>query len=93
MQRGTGLPPRAGWRPSAGLSCGTPRRQSALSAEGVAADEQEKWCRVSLSAPAGEPDMVAVDAVAVLHTGSGLRTMSAVIARKLSDAYADLQFV
>ena len=67
---------------------------SAFSAEGVAVDEQEKWCRVSLSVPAGEPDMAAVDAVAILDTGStGLSTMSAGIARKLQEAYPGVQIV
>ena len=37
--------------------------------------------------------MVAVDAVAILDTGSGLSTMSEGIARKLQEAYPGVQIV
>ena len=57
-----------------------------FSAEGVAVDEREKWCQVSLSVP-GAADMTAVDAVAILDSGSGVTTMSAGIANKLQAAF------
>ena len=60
--------------------------------EGIAVDEEEKWCRVSLSVP-GAKDMTAVDAVAILDSGSGITTMSAGIANKLQAAFPDVPVV
>ena len=65
---------------------------SGFSAEGVAVDEREKWCQASLSVP-GAAVMAAVDAVAVLDSGSGITTMSAGIANKLQAAFPDVQVV
>ena len=93
MQGGAGLPPEPDGDYVPTFRGMYPGDMSAFSAEGVAVDEQEKWCRVSLSVPAGERDMVAVDAVAILDTGSGVSTMSAGIARKLQEAYPGVQIV
>ena len=65
---------------------------SGFSAEGVAVDEREKWCQVSLSVP-GAAVMAAVDAVVILDSGSGMTTMSAGIANKLQAAFPDVQVV
>ena len=69
-----------------------PGGMCAFEAEGVAVDAHEKWCRASLSVP-GAADMVAVDAVAVLDSGSGLTTMSVGVARKLQEAYPAVRIV
>ena len=61
-------------------------------AEGVAVDEREKWCQASLSVP-GAGDMTAVDAVAILASGCGIKTMSVGIANKLQAAFPDVQAV
>ena len=65
---------------------------SGFSAEGVAVDERERWCQVSLSVP-GAADMTAVNAVAILDSGSGITTMSAGITTKLQAAFPDVQVV
>ena len=69
-----------------------PGGMSGFSAEGVAVDEREKWCQASLSVP-GAADMTAVDAVAILHSGFGITTMSVGIANKLQAAFPDAQVV
>lgn len=69
-----------------------PGGMRAFAAAGIAVDNEEKWCRASLSVP-GATDMVAVDAVAVLDSGSGLSTMSVGIARKLQQSYPRVQLV
>ena len=63
---------------------------SGFSAGGVAVDEREKWCQVSLSVP-GAAVMAAVDAVAILDSGSGITTMSAGVANKLQAAIPGVQ--
>ena len=65
---------------------------SVSGAEGVAAAECEKWCQASFSVP-GAADMIAVDAVAILDSASGITTMSVGIANKLQMAYPDVQVV
>ena len=69
-----------------------PGGMSGFSAEGIAVDDEEKWCRVSLSVP-GAKNMTAVDAVAILDSGSGITTMSAAIATKLQAAFPDVPVV
>ena len=69
-----------------------PGGMCAFEAEGIAVDSTEKWCRASLSVP-GSADMVALDAVAILDSGSGLTMMSAGIARKLQAAYPEVSLV
>ena len=63
---------------------------SGFGAEGVAVDEREKWFQANLSVP-GAADMTAVDAVAILDSGSGITTMSVEIANKLQAAFPDVQ--
>ena len=65
---------------------------SGFSAEGMAVDEREKWCQVRCSVPEAAV-MAAVDAVAILDSGSGITTMSAGIANKLQAALPDVQVV
>ena len=69
-----------------------PGGMSGFGAEGVAVDEREKCCQASLSMP-GVADMMAVDAVAILDSGSGIKTTSAGIARKLPTAFPNVQVV
>ena len=83
MESGPYVPPFRGVLPGG---------MSGFSAEGVAVDERRKWCHVSLSVP-GAADMTAVDAVAILDSGSGITTMSAGIANKLQAAFPDVQVV
>ena len=59
-----------------------PGGMSGFSAEGVAVDEREKWCQASLSVP-GAADMTAVDAVGILDSGFGIKTMSVGIPNQL----------
>ena len=59
---------------------------------GIAVDDEEKWCRVSLSVP-GAKNMTTVDAVVILDSGSGITTMSAAIANKLQAAFPDVPVV
>ena len=68
-----------------------PGGMSGFGAEGVAVDEREKWCQASLSFP-GAAD-TAVDAVAILDSGSGITTMSVGITHKLQAAFSDVQVV
>ena len=65
---------------------------SRFGAEGVAVDERKKWCQASLSVPEAA-DMTAVDAVAILDSGSGITTMSVRIANKLQAAFPDTRVV
>ena len=65
---------------------------SGFGSEGVAVDEREKWCQVSWSAP-GAAVMAAVDAVAILDSGSGITTMPTGIANKLQAAFPDVPVV
>ena len=65
---------------------------SGFCAEGVAVDEREKWCQASLSVPEAAV-IAAVDAVAILDSGSGITIMSAGIANKLQAEFPDVQVV
>jgi len=94
MDGGAGVPPAPDGEYVPAFRGVHPGGTQAFRAEGVAVDDEEKWCRVSLSVPVGDPaEMVAVDAVAVLDSGSGLTTMTAGIARKLQAAYPRVQIV
>ena len=69
-----------------------PGSMSGFCAEGVAVDEREKWCQASLSVPEAAV-IAAVDAVAILDSGSGITIMSAGIANKLQAEFPDVQVV
>ena len=69
-----------------------PGGMSSFGAEGLAVDEREKWCQVSLSVP-GAADMTVNDAVAILESGSGITTMSVGITNKLQAAVPHVQVV
>ena len=69
-----------------------PGGMSGFGAEGVAVDKHEKWCQASLSV-LGTANITAVDAVAILDSGSRIPTMSVGVTNKLQEAFPDVEVV
>ena len=69
-----------------------PGVMSGFVAENVAVDERQKCCQAILSV-LGAAGMTAVDAVAILDSGSCITSMSVGIANKLQAAFPDVKVV